>query len=310
MEIKENVSLKGLTTFRIGGQARYFCAVRNKKELEEAVSFSEKEKIPFFVLGGGSNLLISDKGYGGIVIKVNNAGVKMQKEEVIVEAGTSLTVLFKKVIESGLAGFEWAVGIPGTLGGAVRGNAGAFDGEIADNLKEVEAYDMDSGNKLVLSKGECRFGYRSSLFKKNPNLVILTAALEFKKGDKEKIKEKARAYLDHRQKKHPKEPSAGSCFKNVVLDSLPVDFFSKFPEAKEAVGKNILPAAFLIDQCGLKGEKEGSAQVSEKHPNFIVNLNGASSEDVLHLIKRIKEKIREKYGLHLQEEIEILDNNL
>jgi len=309
MEVQRNVPLKKHTTFQIGGPANYFLAARNKEELIEALNFAKEKGVAPLIIGGGSNLLISDKGYGGVAIKVQNAEIEIEGENVLAGAGLLLSSLVKRSFEKNLSGMEWAAGIPGTVGGAVAGNAGAFNGEMADLVERVEAYDIEAGKIVEMTREECRFGYRSSIFKNNSNLVILSAALKLEEGSGDNILQKIEANLQYRREKHPKEPSAGSCFKNISIEELPEDFFDKFPETKESVRNGILPAAFLIHSCGLKGEKIGSAQVSPVHPNFIVNLNGASAGDVLELISFVKKKIEEKYGLKLQEEIKILDNN-
>ncbi len=308
MEVQRNVPLKKHTTFQIGGPANYFLAARSKEELIEALNFAKEKGVTPLIIGGGSNLLISDKGYGGVAIKVQNAEIEIEGENVLVGAGVLLSSLVKKSFEKNLSGMEWAAGIPGTVGGAVAGNAGAFNGEMADLVERVEVYDIKAGKIIDMTREECRFDYRSSIFKNNSSLVILSAALKLEEGSGDDILQKIEANLQYRREKHPKEPSAGSCFKNISVDDLPADFFEKFPETKESVKNGILPTAFLIHSCGLKGEKIGSAQVSPVHPNFIVNLNGASAGDVLELISFVKKKIEEKYGLKLQEEIKILDH--
>ena len=307
MKVQRNISLKKYTTFQIGGPANYFLAASSKEELVEAIEFAKSRGSSPLILGGGSNLLISDKGYGGIVVKVENCWLEIKGGEITAGAGVKLSALVKKAVENSLSGFEWASGIPGTLGGAVRGNAGAFEGEMADNVEKVEIYDIKRGKTEFLSNKECQFGYRTSVFKKNPNLVVLSAKLALEEGDKEKIKEKVENYLNYRREKHPKEPSAGSVFKNVRVS--PPEFQSlikKFPELKQFQGREDIPAAFLIDRCGLKGKEVGSAQISELHPNFIINLNGAEAKDVLKLIELTKAKIKEKFGIELEEEIQYL----
>jgi UDP-N-acetylmuramate dehydrogenase len=308
MKVQKNILLKKYTTFKIGGSAEYFVAVKTKEELIEAINFAKEKTAVPLILGGGSNILASDKGYSGIVIKIQNSEITFDKENITSGAGAQLSALVKKSSEYNLTGLEWAAGIPGTLGGAIRGNAGAFEGSIADCLVSAEAYDIKKNEIVVLNKDNCFFGYRESIFKKNKNLIIISAVLKLKEGDKEKIIKKIKENIEYRQVKHPKEPSAGSCFKNIFVEDLPSNFFEKFPETKIAVKNGILPVAFLIHSCALKGERFGSAQVSKIHPNFIVNLNGAGSDDVLQLISLVKKKIKEKYNLELKEEIEILDS--
>lgn len=262
MQLQRNISLKKYTTFRIGGPAKYFWVAKNKKELIKAIKFAKKHKLPFFILGEGSNVLVSDQGYQGLVIKFQ-------------------TPLLSKFVDKGL---EWAAGIPGTVGGAIRGNAGAFDGSMADVVKNVEVLDARSQKIKIFKNKDCKFGYRTSIFKKNPNLIIFSCELRFKPGDKRKIKEKIEEHLNYRKARHPQQPSAGSIFKN------PRSF-----SARE-----------LIDRCDLGGKKIGRAQISKKHANFVVNLGGAKAKDVLALINLIKKEVKNKFGIKLEEEIQYL----
>ena len=288
MKIQRNVLLKNHTTFRIGGPASYFIEAQNKQEIIKALKWAKQNNSPFFILGGGSNLLVSDKGYKGVVIKIRNQKVAAKKEnkkhKIIADAGLSLSKLVSLTQQKGLIGFEWAVGIPGTVGGAVRGNAGAFDGEIKDNVKSVEVFNVDKLKIIKLKNKQCKFSYRESVFKKNPRLVVLSCELLFKKGEKKKIKEKIQQYLNYRQQRHPKEPSAGSVFKNVRTK----------------------PAAIFIDQAGLPGKRVGKARVSEKHANFIINSGGAKATEVIDLIKLIKKSVKKKFKTSLQEETQFL----
>jgi UDP-N-acetylmuramate dehydrogenase len=255
---KKNVSLKEYTTFRIGGRARYFFEAKTKNELISVIKLAKELKLPFFILGGGSNLLINNKGFNGLVIKF----------------GQPLSFYVSK-------GLEWAVGIPGTIQGAVWCNAGAFGKSMQDVVKEVEVFNAKTGKIKIFKNKDCQFSYRNSIFKKNKNLIILSVKIKSKKSDIKKI----RQYLNHRKKTQPLSfPSAGSIFKN------PKGFFA---------GK-------LIEECGLKGKRIGNVQISEKHANFIVNLGNGRAKDVIKLIKLIKEKVKKRFGITLKEEIEFL----
>ncbi|MEK9135122.1 MAG: UDP-N-acetylmuramate dehydrogenase [Patescibacteria group bacterium] len=288
MGIRENVSLKNYTTFRIGGKARYFFVAKNKNEVIKAIEWAKNKNLPFFILGGGSNLLVSDKGYNGLVIKIQNSNLKIQnynsKSKIICEAGRPLSSLVEETAKNNLTGIEWAAGIPGTVGGAIRGNAGAFGGSIADAVKLVEALDIKTAETRFLKNKDCRFEYRNSIFKQNKNLIIISAEFEFLKGVREKIKEKIKEHLDYRNQRHPKGPSAGSIFKN------PEGFFARN----------------LILECGLGGRIIGDVAISREHANFIINLGGGQAEDVLKLIKLIKQKVKNKFGVKLEEEIQYL----
>lgn len=304
--LKRNVLLKNYTTFKIGGMARYFFIVRKKEDIIKAVKVAQEFKIPFFILGGGSNLLVSDTGFKGMVIKIQLKSFETKDSKIFTEAGTPLSLLVKKSMKKNLTGLEWAAGIPGTIGGAIRGNAGAFRGEMKDVVKEVEALDLKTLKIKEIKNQNCQFGYRTSFFKKKKIFIILSAILMLKKGSKKKINKKIKEYLIYRKKRHPQKPSAGSIFKNVELTTLKKNFFRKFPEAKRVIKEKILPAAFLIHQCQLTGKKLGKAQISKDHPNFIINLKGARAKDVKKLINLTKKKVKNKFGITLEEEIQHL----
>ncbi|MFH1841408.1 MAG: UDP-N-acetylmuramate dehydrogenase [Candidatus Nealsonbacteria bacterium] len=305
--VKEKVKLAKYTTFQIGGQARYFFEAKNKRDLILAIEAAKKTKTPFFILGGGSNLLFSDKGYKGLIVKIQNSNLEVNGSKITAGAGLTFGKLVRFSAEEGLLGLEWGAGIPGQVGGAVFGNAGAFGGSIADSVKRIEILKTKSSVEFRwIKKEDCKFGYRDSFLKKNKSFIIFSCELQLKKGDKQKIKEKIQEYLNYRKKKHPQQPSAGSVFKNINTKKLNSNFLKKFPEAKKVIKENILPAAYLIDQVGLKGKRIGGVKISELHPNFIINLNGGKAEDVLKLIKLVKEKIRKKFKILLEEEIQIL----
>lgn len=280
--IRKNVPLKNFSTFLIGGKARYFFAPTKKEDLIKSIKLANDFKLPFFILGKGSNLLISDKGFKGLIIKAQITKIKCQNNTIYAEAGIPLSQLLTLALKNNLTGLEWTVGIPGTLGGAVTGNAGAFGKSIGDSLKEVEVYDVKNKKTKTFKNKNCQFNYRESIFKKNRNLIIISAILNLKKGNEKKIRQKIRVYLIQRIKTQPLDfPSIGSIFKN------PKGFF----------------AAELIEKCGLKGKKIGDVKISEKHANFIINLGKGKASDVVKLINLIKKKVKEKFMVNLEEEI-------
>jgi len=319
-DIKKEVLLKKYTTFRIGGRAKYFLVVKKSSDLVKAIKLAKKFSLPFFILGGGSNVLVRDEGYKGITIKVKSSKkIKEEKsqaqsskkipEQIIVEcqAGTPLSRIVSWARENSLTGLEWAIGIPGTIGGAIRGNAGAFGKSIGDIIEEVKIF--DSG-KLIFKdykKKDCYFTYRGSLFKKDKNFVIISAVIRLKRGNKKEVESKMKEYLEYRREHQPLSfPSAGSVFENYQGTIKNNDLLNKFPQLLEFNRKKFIPAGFLIDKCGLKGKTIGMAKVSEEHANFIINLGGAKSSDVISLIGLIKREVKKKFGIILKREIEIL----
>jgi len=310
--VQENVSLAPYTTFQIGGKAKYFFIAETKDEIIQAAEAAKQLGLPFFILAGGSNVLFSDKGFDGLIIKIENKKYEIknhsQKSKIIIaESGMKLSELIKLSLEESLTGLEWARGIPGTVGGAIRGNAGAFKHNIAEVIEKIEAFDVDGGESRVFLREDCQFDYRNSLFKKNKNLIILSAEILLQKKDKEEIQRQMEEYINYRRKHHPLEfPSAGSVFANCELQTVNHRLFEKYSELEKFRKQGIIPAGFLIEKSGLKGKKIGKAQISEKHCNFIVNLGGAKAKDVLDLIKLAKERVREKFKIDLKEEIAIV----
>lgn len=301
--LEENVLLKNHTTFKIGGPARFFYEAETKEDLINALEQIKKLDLCFFLLGKGSNLLVSDKGYLGIVIKVANSNLQVSDSKIICGAGTPLDKLVKLSAKKGLSGLEWAAGIPGTLGGAIWGNAGAFGKSMADILEKVEIFDI---KKLSKETTESKTpSYRNSVFK-HKNWVILSGILNLNRKDKTKIGKRIKSNLEYRKKNHPQKPSAGSIFKNCKSKIKKPELLNKFPPLRKFNQKGTIPAGYLIDQCGLKGKKIGSAQISPKHANFIVNLGEASSQDVLDLIELAQGKVNQKFGIKLKKEIQLL----
>lgn len=285
-EIKTNVLLRNHTTFKIGGPAKYFFVAKKKEDLMKTILMAKKFKLPFFVLGGGSKLLVSDRGFKGLIIKIQNSKFKIKNSKIWTEGGLTLSKLVNLAQKNNLAGLEWAAGIPGaTISGAIRGNAGAFGNSMKNIVREIEIFDTKTEKIKILKNKDCKFGYRDSIFKKKKNLIILSTTLQLKKGKKKAIKRKLNQYLNYRKETQPLNfLSAGSIFKN------PSGF---------SAGK-------LIEECGLKGKKIGNVKISEKHANFIVNLGNGKAKDVKKLINLIKNKVKKKFGIVLKEEIQFL----
>lgn len=312
MEFEKNVWLKNYTTFKIGGKAKYFFKAKTKEELIEAVKIAEQEKLPFFILGGGSNLLVSDKGFNGLVIKIETRDYKLETDKIYAQAGMELAQIVDFVAKKSLKGLEWTKGIPGTIGGAIYGNAAAFGNSIGNFIEEVECLEIEpflrvQPPKIRIFKNKgCEFNFKDSIFKKNKNLIILACIIQLKKGDKKEIKKKMKYFLNYRKKSQPlKFPSAGCIFKNFTQASFRNEASPVSLREAEQVGTKPLriSTAELIDKSGLKGRKIGRAMISKKHANFIINLGGAEAKDVLKLINLIKKEVKEKFRIELEEEI-------
>ena len=301
----KNISFKKYTTFKIGGKAKYFYIAKNKKDIIKAIKIAQRFNLPFFILGEGSNILVSDKGFNGLVIKIQASNFKIQDSKVYAEAGVPFSVLVRETIKRDLAGLEWAGGLPGTVGGAVRGNAGAFGGETKDTILSVEALDNNLRVRK-LSKAQCQFGYRTSIFKKK-NWVVLSVVMKLKKGNRKELQKIVKEHIRYRKERGPLEyPNAGSIFKNCELKKVPVKTRKIFLDVIKNDPFPVIPAAAIIAKAGLKGVKIGKAQVSPKHPNFIINLGEAKAEDVRRLIKLIQQKVKNKFDIVLEPEIQFL----
>lgn len=310
MKIRDCVLLKDFMTFKIGGPAKYFVMVKNTDELKDSLKFASDNNLSFFIIGGGSNILASDKGYDGLVIKIDFQNLTVAENLEVMEAGAG--ALLSKIVDESLkyelSGLEWAAGIPGTLGGAIRGNAGAYGSNIGQIIKQVEYYNTKNKASKVLDKKDCQFTYRSSIFKKNSNLIITSAVLQLRKDLKQTIQSKINDILDTRAQKQPKGmPSAGSFFVNpIVKNSKLIDEFEREKSLK--CQNNQLPAAWLIEKVGLKGKKIGGAMISDIHPNYFLNTGKAKAEEIEILVSLVKQQVRDKLGVQLEEEVQYLGN--
>lgn len=301
-----NEPLAKHTSFRIGGPADILVIVEDSAKIGELLKFLDGEGQSYFVLGGGSNILVNDQGIRGVVVKINSRQITVRDEVVEVDAGATLVEVAQKSIQAGLTGFEWGVGVPGTVGGAVRGNAGSMGREMKDCLVWVEAY--RDGEIVRLTNADCRFGYRDSIFKHESGIVIRVGIGLEPSADKDGMK-KVMSNIKYRGDTQPKGFSCAGCvFKNYPTSlryAGQVELMGiKIPD--EFIKNKKIPAGWLIEQAGMKGARIGNAQVSEKHGNFIVNLGGASAREVLDLIAMIKEKVYNKFGIELVEEIQII----
>lgn len=284
---KENIMLNEPmskhTSFKTGGNARFFVKAYSVNEIKDVLKIVKENKIPLFILGNGTNLLVKDEGFDGIVLQIKLDNIKIEDNIVTVDAGVKNAVFANKVLEKSLTGFEFASGIPGTIGGAIKMNAGAYGNEMKDIVQEVTYIDFD-GNINTISNKQCEFEYRNSIFFKL-NCVILQTKLKLEYGNKEEIQNKIKELVIQRKEKQPLEyPNAGSTFKRGT------DFIT----------------AKIIDECGLKGYSIGGAEVSQKHAGFIINKNNATSKDILDLIKYVQSIVKEKTGKEIKLEIEVI----
>jgi UDP-N-acetylmuramate dehydrogenase len=306
-EVKENEVLAPYTTFKIGGPAQYFVEVGSRDKLHKVLSVAVELKLPYFFLGGGSNLLISDDGIEGLVIRFVDGPIEIKGQRVTVFAGNNWKNFVREVVKAELGGLVPCGNIPGTVGGALRGNAGAYGVDNGQFVKQVEALVVgkEEVSLNVLSKEECRFSYRESIFKREPSFVVSEVTYEFPplEGTVEDTLAEIDKEMATRNEKHPMDfPNAGSTFKNVIYS----DDVAQYKEW-EKYGK--IPAFRFIEAAGLKGMKIGGAQVSEKHCNFIVNTGDATADDVIQLISMVKMKVRDQMGVQLMEELQYIGFN-
>ena len=278
-----NETMSKHTSFKVGGIADFFVIVHNHQELIYVLKVAKNLRIKTYIIGNGTNIIVKDKGFRGIIIKLDFKHLKIEKDKIVAGAGVPVALLSEFTYRKGISGFEFLSGIPGTVGGAVKMNAGAFGGEIKDILIDSTIIDEKYNLKKIDSQSH-NFTYRNSIFFEK-KWIIVGSSFKLEKGSIEDIKEKRKSFMQSRKEKQPIEfPNAGSIFKR---------------------SDDCIPAK-LIDDAGLKGYSIGGAQISEKHAGFIVNKGNATSIDIIKLIKYTKEIIKEKYGIELQQEVIVL----
>ena len=306
-KLKKNYSIKNKTTFLIGGTVEYFIEVNSQEEVLSAIKFAKGLNLPVYILGRGSDILFPDGHLKAVIINIIKEEIENFGDgEYKFSAGNTLNQLVLKVIKDGWVGPEKLIGIPGGIGGAVWANAGAYGIEVSQFVEKVSIIDLDEENLEIkyLNNEECLFKYRDSIFK-NKNLVILDVWFKFteKLKNSNEVEKRIVEILKSRQEKHPLDlPNAGSIFKNVLV----IDEIQKFLGTDFKYNK--IPAAWLIEQVGLKGYQIGGAAFSEKHANFIVNLENAKAQDVLDLIFLAKNKVKDKFDLNIKEELIYIKN--
>lgn len=283
--VKIDEPMKLHTTFRVGGPADFFVLPQTKKEIRDIICLCRHENVPYYIVGNGSNLLVGDQGYRGVILQISRKmnAIEVQGDRITAQAGALLSQIASKALDVGLAGFEFASGIPGTLGGACMMNAGAYGGEMREVLVSVAVMTQE-GEFVRLGADELELGYRTSVFAKK-GYIVLEADILLEAGDKEAIRERMEELKQKRNEKQPLEyPSAGSTFKR------PEGYFA---------GK-------LIEDAGLRGFRVGGAQVSEKHCGFVINKGQATAEDVMELMRQVSERVESKFGVRLEPEVKRL----
>jgi UDP-N-acetylmuramate dehydrogenase len=274
-DLQQNVPLHGYSTFNVGGGADYFINLTDLAKLPGLLADADQENIPVFILGGGSNVLFSDDGFPGLIVRIAADSVHLDGRRMVAEAGAKWPSMLRIMREAGLGGLEPFEGLPGTIGGAVAGNAGCFGAEIKDFFDSAQIYDRATHAVRTVTTTDLEFRYRGSRVKDTHDVVLsVTLLLKPEPGTSVSSKE--------RMAKQPPGRTSGSFFKNPSPDK---------------------PAGWLIDQCGLKGHQIGGAQISPKHANFFMNTGNATAHDILALRDLAKEKVREKFNIELQEEV-------
>lgn len=304
-KVKIGEPLSKHTSFKIGGGARFFVSPETLEAHVELMQYLDGTGVPYMILGGGSNMLAPDTGFDGVVIHPEYQEIKREGSKIIADAGALTVSVARFSMKEQLTGFEWGVGVPGTIGGAVRGNAGAMGFEMKDSVTNVMAY-ID-GEVVELNIEQCDFGYRSSVFKSKGG-VVLQVTLGLEQTENKELIKQALEYLNYRNSTQPQgHASTGCIFQNPDVGKYRPQLIEHFDKYSEHVQKFLslgkISAGWLIEQAGLKGEQVGQALVSQQHGNFIVNVGGATAADVQTLIDRIKETVYTKFGITLEEEI-------
>jgi len=304
MKVQEYVHLAQHTTFKIGGLARYFIEVTSATEVVAALEYAQAKKVPFFILAGGSNTLVSDDGFDGVVIKMNLTKKDIDATTGIVkaDAGCMLMEIILATTSQKLKGMESMYGIPGTVGGAARGNAGAFGTEMTDVVTSVTALNIETGKERTFNHNECAFDYRTSFFKKNPEWIILSVQLKLTKDTEGTALQIAKDTLALRNERQIQDiKSAGSFFMNPVVSEKLQKQFEK--EKGTPAKEKRVPAGWLIEKSGFKGAVEGNVATGVRSANYIINTGKGTAEEVARLAETIRAKVFADFNVALKEEI-------
>ncbi len=302
INIQENISLKEYTTFDIGGSARYFVEVKNPEDISKALTFAQEKELKYFILAGGSNVLFSDDGFDGLVIKIDIDDINIDGETVTCGSGVVLLDFLNILAESSLSGGESLAGIPGTVGGGVRGNAGAFGLEMKDIVTQIHVLNVETGENETFDNTQCDFEYRNSIFKKNVQYIIIRIVFQFVSGDKKQIQNVMQEIIAKRNTKQMQDiKSAGSFFVNPTVDEKVQKMFEQDTGKKSHDGR--VPAGWLLDGCGIFQKRIGDIQAGVEHANYFINMGEGTAEQVIQLSAVAKTRVRDEFDVHLREEV-------
>ena len=299
IKILKNVKLAPLSTFCVGGRAEYFCSVRKPEELVKTIGLAKKLKLPYKIFAGGSNVVFPDGNIKGLLIRFLGGWLTRKGNTIIADGGVSLARVVSSSVGWGLKGLETLSGIPGTLGGAIVGNAGAYGYSISETVKRVEIF--DGKKRHWIKKSNCNFKYRDSVFK-HKTILVLRAELVFKKGKKKELKKISWEIIKMRKKKYrPGLKCPGSFFKNVLAADITGKSLKLIDKKKIIEGK--IPAGYLLEEAGAKGMKLGGVRIAKFHGNLLINSGWAKAKEVKKMAAILKRKVHKKFGIELEEEV-------
>ena len=301
--LRENVPLSRLTRFAIGGPADLLAETRDPGAFTAAVRACRASGLPFYIIGDGSNLVVSDQGFRGVVLRFAARGLRVEGTRIFADAGVSLQELVDFSVAHGLEGLETLVGIPGSTGAAVYGNAGAYGHSISERIAAVEFFDGEVLRSF--SNAECRFEYRESAFKQHKDWMILSVELELSPGDGAELGRRAAEIVRVRNEKFPPTMKcAGSIFKNLLAAELPNGVVAGIPA--QAIREGKVASAFFLDQVGAKGMRRGGIEVASYHANLIYNTGSGTAAELRSLITELRERVKARFGIELEEEVQYL----
>lgn len=304
LKFEQNYPLSQVTSLQIGGPTRLFTTVHTEAELSEAIQYARQHQIPYLIIGGGSNLLVNDAGVNCLIIKNEIEGITKLVRSLRVKSGTILQHLIDYSIAHGLSCLHKLTGIPGTVGGAVYGNAGAYGQTISDYIREAKCLDKN-GEILTLDKEECEFRYRDSVFKRN-GYAILEIWFKLDIGKTQDLRKEADEILEKRLIKYPKGIKCpGSFFKNLVADKLPKDILAKIPKEKITYGK--ISAGYLLESVGAQGQSLDGIEIANYHANLFINKGGGTAKAFYELAKKYAQKVKDKFGITLEPEVQLIN---